>query len=304
MKSGNHLVANSERVNSFRILLNKMEQWAKYFAYVVIIIAIIALIGWQITTNFLKGPIPVFFAMNPATAIAFIFSGASFLLLATKTPVPKKILWGRVLACIIILIGLLRIISRVSELNISIDAIFFNTPIPEGFNGNISNKMAPTTAFNFILSGIALLLLNVETRKKKIPAHFIALAISFMALLSIIGYLYRVNTFFGTLSYIPMAILTATNFLFLSLAIFFVNPGKGLMGELTSPFTGSFIARFLVPAAIIIPILLGFLRLRAAWSGIVSLESGAALLVLAIIIIFLALTWFIVVSLNKRDCLK
>src|SRR5688572_15404341 len=204
MKSDNHLVANSERVNSFRILLNKMEQWAKYFAYVVIIIAILVLIGWQITTNFLERPVPVFFAMNPVTAIAFIFSGVSFLLLSTKTSVPKKIVWGRVSASIIILIGLLRIISRFSELNIPIDTIF-NTPLPGEFNGNISNGMAPNTAFNFILSGIALLLLNVETRKKKIPAHFIALIISFMALLSIIGYLYRVNTFFGTLSYIPMA---------------------------------------------------------------------------------------------------
>lgn len=301
---GNHPVANSERRLFTRrdSLLNKMEQWAKYFAYVVIIIATLVLIIWQF--NILKHPVPRLVAINPVTAIAFIFSGFSFLLLATKTPVPKKILLGRILACIIILIGLLRIISRFSELNIPIDTILFNERLSEESKGNMSNRMASNTAFSFMLLGIALLLLNVETRRKKMPAQIIALIISFIALLSIVGYLYRVNTFYGTLSYVPMAIHTAISFLLLSFAIFFVNPGKGPMGELTSPFTGSFIARFLVPAAIIIPVLLGFLRLQAAWSGIVSLESGAALLVLAIIIIFLVLTWFIVVSLNKRDYLK
>lgn len=301
---GNHPVANSERILFTRrdSLLNKMEQWAKYFAYVVIIIATLVLIIWQF--NILKHPVPRLVAMNPVAAITFIFSGFSFLLLATKTPVPKKILWGRILACIIILIGLLRIISRFSELNIPIDTILFNERLSEESKGNMSNRMASNTAFNFMLLGIALLLLNVETRQKKMPGQIIALIISFIALLSIVGYLYKVNTFYGTLAYVPMAIHTAISFLFLSFAIFFVNPGKGPMGEFTSPFTGSFIARFLIPAAIIIPILLGFLRLQAAWTGIVSLESGAALLVLAIIIIFLALTWFIVVSLNKRDWLK
>jgi len=301
---GNHPVANPERMLFTRrdSLLNKMEQWAKYFAYVVIIIATLVLIIWQF--NILKHPVPRLVAINPVTAIAFIFSGFSFLLFATKTPVPKKILLGRILACIIILIGLLRIISRFSELNIPIDTILFNERLSEESKGNMSNRMASNTAFSFMLLGIALLLLNVETRRKKMPAQIIALIISFIALLSIVGYLYRVNTFYGTLSYVPMAIHTAISFLFLSFAIFFVNPGKGPMGEFTSPFTGSFIARFLVPAAIIIPVLLGLLRLQAAWSGMVSLESGSALLVLAIIIIFLALTWFIVVSLNKRDYLK
>lgn len=301
MKSDNHLVANSERMTFYRrdFLLKKMEQWAKYFAYVVIIISTLILIIWQF--NILKRPVPRLAAMNPVVAIAFIFSGFSFLLLATKTPVPKKILWGRILACIIILIGLLRIISRFSELNIPIDTILFNERLSEESKGD---RMASNTALCFMLLGIALLLLNVETRQKKMPAQIMALIISFIALLSIVGYLYKVNTFYGTLIYVPMAIHTAISFLFLSFAIFFDNPGKGPMGEFTSPFTGSFIARFLVPAAIIIPVLLGFLGLQAAWSGIVSLESGAALLVLAIIIIFLALTWFIVVSLNKRDWLK
>jgi len=50
--------------------------------------------------------------------------------------------------------------------------------------------------------------------------------------------------------------------------------------------------------------LLGLLRLWADWAGILQLEMGTAILVLAIIIIFLALTWFIAVSLNKRDLIN
>ena len=76
------------------------------------------------------------------------------------------------------------------------------------------------------------------------------------------------------------------------------------MSEFTGPLSGSYIARFIVPAAILIPLLVGFFYLKAQWTSLISLESGTALFVLAIITIFLAFTWLIVISLNKKDRLK
>jgi PAS domain S-box-containing protein len=305
MKSS-HLLADSGSMPVFEkaSLLTKMKRWANYFACTVIIIAALTLAGWQFNIDFLMRPVYGLGAMNPTTAILFIFSGTSFFLLSPETKRTQKIGLGKVLACIILSTGLLRFISNLYELNFDVDTIFFNRKLEEEMAANLSSRMAPNTAFNFILSGSALLLLKTGTRRGKRMAQVIALIISFIALLAMVSFLYRVSSFFVTFAYQSMSIHTAINFLLFSFAIFFINPDSGIMGEFTGPFPGSFIARFLVPAAIIIPVLLGFLRLKAAWSGMVSLESGAALLILAIIIIFLALTWFIVVSLNKRGLLK
>ncbi|HKO79431.1 MAG TPA: PAS domain S-box protein, partial [Chitinophagaceae bacterium] len=305
MKSDNNFVVDDRSfLYNGSVLTRRMEQWAKYFAGAIVIIAVIALIGWQFNIKFLKHPTPRVATMNPVTAVLFIFSGVSFFLLSIKTFRAPKIIYGKILACITIAVALLQFISAVSGLNISIDTLLYSDQLAEGPGKKISYRMAPNTAFSFILAGLALLLLHVEIKHKRIPAQVIALIVCLVALLSLIGYLYEVNAFYGTIVYNPMAIPSAICFLSLSLAILFAKPGKGIMRELTSPFTGSFIARFLIPAAIIIPVMLGYLRLRATWRGSIALESGVALFVIAIILIFLFLTVFIVVSLNKRDLLK
>ena len=306
MTSNNHQVANweGEHFHKDISLLKKMKYWAKYFAYTVIVIAALALIGWQFNINFLHQPIPSLAAMNPLTAISFILCGFSFLLLVTKKSIPHKARVSRALAFIVLLTGLIRLISEIPGLNMPIDTILYTDKLKEEISGNIPGRMTVNTALSFILFGIALLSLNVEISQKKMPAQFIALIISFVALLSIAGYLYRVNALYVGLVYIPMSVHTAGCFMLLSFAILCINPDKGIMSEFTGPFSGSYIARFVVPAAILIPLLVGFFYLKAEWSGLISLQSGAALFVLAIIIIFLVFTWLIVISLNKKDRLK
>jgi PAS domain S-box-containing protein len=101
-----------------------------------------------------------------------------------------------------------------------------------------------------------------------------------------------------------MAIHTAITFILLSLSIIFLDPDKGIMKTFTGNYAGSTSARFLIPAAVFIPILLGYLRLIGDWSGLYSKEFGVALLIIGIIIIFLILIWFNASMLNKKDALR
>jgi protein-histidine pros-kinase len=98
-----------------------------------------------------------------------------------------------------------------------------------------------------------------------------------------------------------MAVHSALCFLLLSLVILFSNPTRGLMREFTGPFSGSITARILIPAAIIFPFTLGFLRLIGHWSGNYSTEFGTALLIIGITAIFLIFIRYNTVLLNKRD---
>jgi hypothetical protein len=113
--------------------------------------------------------------------------------------------------------------------------------------------------------------------------------------------LYNVQLFYGWFTYLPMAIHSTVCFLLLSLAVLFAFPGKGVMQEFTSRYAGSQAARRLVPVAILVPALLGFLRLLGHRAGIFSTEFGATILVLSIIFVFLGVLWYNAVLLNKRD---
>ena len=278
-------------------LRKKMKQWARYLATTVIIIATFVLVGWQFDIEFFKHPLPNSKSMNPAAAVAFISASISFLFLAFANHSLWKRIIGYLFAVLLLLIGLLKFLSIISVLNFQIDTILFYSKVKE-------DRIVPIAAINFILTAIALLLLNFETRRKKMPAHYIVLITSLFGLLSLVGYLYNVKTSYGVLVYIPMAFHAAFCFLLFSIAILFANPDKGIMNELTSPFNGSIVARFLLPAAIIIPVVLGFLRLWAAWTAHIPLELGTALQILTNVMIFLLLSWFIIVTLNKRDKLK
>lgn len=297
MKTSQHIV--NTPVPSFPIdnrILHRLQRWSVYLAVAVFFIGILVLAGWQFNIPFLKRPVANLTAMNPLSALLFILSGTAILLLRRYYVAPGRRQAGNVLAGIIILAGALRFFMPV-------DTILYQNAMIEDL-GEISNRMSLNTAFTFVLAGFGLLFMNTETKSKQVPGHFIAIIIFLIAFISILGFLYDIKLFFGSFIHIPIAVHTATGFIFLSMAILFVNPSIGVTREITSRFSGSFIARFLVPVSILVPLLLGFIYLEAVWNHQFNMELGTGFFVLSVILIFLTLTWFIVVMLNKRDLQK
>jgi PAS domain S-box-containing protein len=256
------------------LLLN----WAKYFAIVILVIVILVLMGWQWDIAFFKRPVPHLTPMSPLTATAFLLAAGSFLALFPTGNTRSQAV-ARILAVLVLLTGLLKMTGPMV----------------------LSAQMTAQTAFCFIFSGLALLFLNRETRGGRLPSQYIALPVAAVSLFSLLGYLYRVQSFVGVFSYTPMAVHTAACFFFLSAAILLINPGKGIMKELTSPNTGGTTSRSLLPLVILLPSVLGYLRLMAYWEGLISTEFGVDILVSAILVTFTIIIWFNARLLNHRD---
>ena len=238
--------------------------------------------------------------MHPTTALAFMLCGLAMLLLSTKQNSLIKI--GKLLSILPGVIGLIRMLNDIVGVDISIDIVLFNSLLTQESTGSVA-RMAPNTAFNLILASVAIITLNNETSiRKRILAQVISLILFLAAWLSVLFYLYQVERPDGSiLTKIPMAPLSACCFLFLAFAILFARPDKGLMKEVSGELSGSIMARFLIPGAILVPSVLGYIRLLGGWRGLYSVEFGVAILVLTIILFFLAMTWGIVVLLNRRD---
>jgi PAS domain S-box-containing protein len=282
----------------------RLSYWNRCLSIAVIVIASLVLIGWQFDLDILKRPVAKLVAMNPLTAILFILSGISLLAIQNSKEKDEHSKLASILSLLILFSAVIKITGLLAGTDIYLDTFLYRSKLQLDVIGNISNTMAPNTALNFLLTGLALMMTNYTKANKQVFAQLVAAAILLLSILSLLGYLYKVNAFYGIVKYIPMAVHTAITFFILSLAILFSDPDKGIMKNFTSRHSGSTSARFMVPAAIILPVVLGYLRLLGDWNGIYSKEFGVAILILSIIIIFLILIWYNAASLNKKDALR
>jgi len=280
----------------------KLSYWSKCLAISVIVIGCLVLLGWQFNIDLLKRPVAKLIAMNPLTALLFIASGSSLLLMARENDRRSPV--AMLLAGLVLFSGLAVISGMLAGFNLQLDTLLFRAKLEQDIIANTPNRMAPNTALNFLLTGLCLLLIINRKEKGQLAAQLLALLTLFLGLLSLLGYIYKVDTFYSFSWHIPMAIHSALTFIIVSLAILFLEPNKGIMRNFTSTYSGSTSARFLVPAAIIIPAILGYFRLLGDWGGLYSKEFGVAILMLSIIIMFLIFIWYNAASLNKKDALR
>jgi signal transduction histidine kinase/CheY-like chemotaxis protein len=272
--------------------LNPSARSARACALVSVLGGSLVLVGWIADIVWLKSVIPGYIAMNPLTAICFILAGASLLLSgAEKTPRPRPAAWG--VATLVATIGGLRFAADVFHINLPIDRYLFAESLG-------ANRMAPNTGLCFLLIGLALLLLDATVRRGFWPAQALALVVTTISLVSLVGYSYGAESLYH-IAYIPMALHTAAMFNILSLGILAARPDRGLYTVLTHPGPGGVMMRRLLPAVIILPCFVGWLRLLGQHLEYYDTEFGAAIMVATTIMVFSIAMFSIAAALNRTD---
>ena len=282
----------------------RLVRRANQLSVIVLLIGLLVLVGWQFDIEILKRMITGFVAMNPVSACCFILLSASFLLITGHPNKRPALFAGYFIAGIVSTIGFLKVLDLVFDFHINPDLILYVGKIKATTIYGRPNFMAPNTAMCFLLSGLSLLIFHSKSQRKLPAVQLIALIVSFLGLLSILGYVYQVRSFYEVPLFIPMALPTSICFFLTATSILLAQPAKGLMRDFTSTSSGSVNAHALIPAAIIVPTLLGLFRLYGDWAGLYSKEFGVAVFALSIIIVFLGLIWYNSILLNKRDLLK
>ena len=226
-------------------------------------ICIIAVAGVSLA----GGPI-----MQRLPALFFLLSGLSFFLLRSPLLSPRSAA-GYVLALLVLLGGAYR-----------------------------PDQLPFMTALCFILSSVALLLMPSKAHRSLLAGQSLAIILFFISLFSTLGHLFRVKEFHEIYHH-PLFIPVPDSacFLFFSLGYLFARPGSGIMQDFTTKLSGGIHARLLIPVVILVPVLLGFLRLYGYWMGMFSTEFGVTILVTSIIIVFLGVIRYSTLLLNKRD---
>lgn len=264
-------------------------------------IAGLSLVGWHFNIEIFKHPVPGIVAMNPLTSIAFILGGVFFFLLFNSKKHRKFLSIAKIIALLITMLALARIFALAGGIHTHVDTFIYTKKLEKDIINGLPNAMAPNTAFNLLLTGLSLFFISFRNQRFTNLSHGLSLIILFISLLSIVGYIYHENKFYGLASSIPMAVLTAVCFLLMSLSLLFVRSNKGFMAHITGRYHGSKIARILLPVAILVPITLGLLRLHGESKGLYTTEYGAALFSVANVIIFILFIWRGATAINRSD---
>jgi methyl-accepting chemotaxis protein len=271
-------------------LIGQFQSWSRKAGVVVITLGVTVLIGWGLDIAALKSLHPDWVSMKANTAVSFVLIGIA-LLYSQEDRINARNLriahWSAIAAA---LIGLVSLGEYLLNVDFGIDQILF-MDVQNAVATSAPGRMSPTTAFNFLLSGLALRFLDSEFAGRYRPAQYLALIVLIVAVLALLGYAYNIQSLYGFATHTKMALHTAITFVAVSLGILAARAGHDIMATVTGIGAGGELARKLLPAAIVLPILIGWLGWAGTRGGLYDTEFRLSLVVMLNILLFVGLIW-------------
>jgi PAS domain S-box-containing protein len=228
--------------------------------------------------------------MKVNTAVGLLLCGISLWILTDEAAhVPGRRL-AQACAAIAALAGGLTLIQYASGWDLKIDqTLFRDRTTPEGLH---PGRMSPMTALELLLIGAALLLQYAGSGARRRFSSVLALVATLLSVLALVGYTYGVTVLYGVGVYSSMALHTAASCALLGLGLLLAHPRRGMIAILSSDTAGGVMLRRLLPAAILVPPVMGWVGLSGVRAGYYDAEFGAALSATSHLLIFSGLIFW------------
>ncbi len=258
----------------------------------------VTLVGWWLELRRLTDWNDDGISMFPNTAACAMLGGVALLaLLAIGRRWPETV--ARWTAAFIALIGGLTLLEHLSGVSLGIDTILFNRPWGQRAAA-APMRMGPPASTAFLILGAALFLATYGPRAHRVasPLAMLAAAIAF---LSLTGYLLGADQLFGVARFTGIAWQTSTMLAALSIGLMAAMPEQGLLAAMTRPDAGGTVLRRLILPVVLLPLVMGWLRVLGQQAGLYDMEFGTALRTLIEIGLFLALLWWTANSISRHS---
>lgn len=258
--------------------------------------SLLVLGGWLWDVATLKAVLPGWVTMKPLTATGCFLAGAALCLLSPQPLGLIRRRLGQLSALMVIAIGALTLSEYLTGADYRIDLPLFRASvIAEG--GVHPGRPAPSTSFCLLLVGIALEFVSLDKDK---PVLWLALTVQLTAILALLGYAYGVMALYQIQPFTSIALHTAILLLLLSLGLLSARPAI-CADWLRQNLAGSLMVRKLLPAAIVLPLSVGWLQLQGQHAGYFDASFGSALFATFHIVVFSGLIFWTANLLNRAD---
>jgi PAS domain S-box-containing protein len=241
------------RVQSSSIVVadSRIAQVASGTGWVLVALGLTVLVGWAFHVHALISVVPSLATMKVNTAVAFLLTGAA-LLRRYSRDLP---LYGLG----VLVIGTVTLAEYLSNSDFGIDQLLLRDP----YSAILPGRMSSITSLGFLLLGPALLLMKARQLWGRRMSRSLGLLVGSIGFIALLGYSYDTQALYQVHFYRSVALNTALAFVIAAIGVQCVNPGEGMVRQIHANSAGGAMLRQLLPAALLIPFLLGF----TAWLG-------------------------------------
>src|SRR5208282_1768882 len=240
-------------------LVKRLSVFASASAGFAVAVGVLGLAGWELHIALLDtwGAPPVRLAPNAAAGCILLGVALWLLRKEEESRQPFALarnLIARIAAAIVCLMGLLVLAEHSSGLDLGFDQLLFVVPMGERIPGLRPGLVASSAACAFILLSTALLLLDWKTRRGTWLAQYLSLASAMVAMFGILSLRIAPGV-----TGLTMAFPAAVSFLVLAGGLLGSRPTWAMGGLLASQSAGAKLLRKVVPLALLVLGLIGWL---------------------------------------------
>ena len=242
-----------------------LQRWIRYFpagtGVAVLAIGVTALIGWWQGLEALTALSPRLVSMKVNAAAGLALLGLALCLATLRRLAPVR--WLRALAELLTLaIASLTVLEYAAGIDLGIDRALWPAPLNE-FQTGAPGRMALLTAFGLALCAAALLAERLRSGRGRAVTRALATLVAVIGLIALLGYLYGAPQLYRPLpGGTAMALGEAISFLLLAAGIAALHPQYGLPSIATGRTLVGTHVRWLFPAVVLIPLLIGALAVQ------------------------------------------
>lgn len=245
------------------------------------------LLGWMLDIPLLREMVSGGKPLNPLAALALLMASVALALAATQRGVMRKV--SRALGWMVAMIGTARVLDFALGNPLRVDLVLFREWMSR-YSGD--PQMTPVAAGCFALVGLTLALYRGAGSRGRQVSRYALVPVAMLAFYVVCGSAYGGQVFMSVAQFRPMALNAATCCLFLTAGLAALPPAVPPISTLAMESSGGSTARSLLPAVLIIPFLLGWLRVvgeRAQWFdmgfGTAALTTVTALLLVLLVLL-------------------
>jgi diguanylate cyclase (GGDEF)-like protein/PAS domain S-box-containing protein len=270
---------------------------ARLCAAAVVGIGFVVMSGWLLHSRALESVGVTAETVKVDTALGLVVGAVSVGALMSTASRARAL----ALACgaLVALDGLAHLSEYVLGVNLGIDQVLFHDP------GSIANpgRMAPNTAVALTLAGSAALL-SRRRLGRMWPSNPLAIGVVAIGLVTLIGHLLDASALTGVGSATRMSVPTAAACTLLGGALLLASPVRGSMRLLVSAGPGGALARRLLPAAVVLPPVLGLLVREGRTDGMYGSQVALLLLILVTVAAVSTLVWVLARELDRKAAVR
>ena len=268
---------------------------ARLAASATVLAGALVLWGWHADDEYLKSFMHVsWVATHPLVAMQFILAGAALLLLRAE-PLSR---WRRSAG---VVLGATVVVICRAQVESATNTTGSGASIRTSFILNwAATRMSPNAAFSFLLIGLALVRMDVRVRGRAYLSQICGLAATAVGLLSMSSYFHNVLLLYGVSPGTSRSSPTRRpNSSSSAAGLLCARPHREPVATIISTTEGGSVARRLLPAAFVIPLLLDWVRIQV--ESLYGYEFGFSLFTLLNILAFALLIWWNAASLSRVD---